>query len=434
MTTDRETRLLNRNNRKTQVSNSQEAQNMSATFTLKGLSKWSIEGLDLTDAAFSKLHSKESKFDIDKKKYDLSAETFKNYTKNLIEKVERIHATRDFTVNITANRSGFILKEYSLILTNVMNANRNERWPSTQPASIVDQSTANKFTDSQIKASVVGAFIHESLTDDAKEQLDADSEYFKVTDLQGNKYFDGPSYFHCIARLVDPDNGHLVAKTKMELRRINVKDYNFDVKKMLADFKNLKTRVSDLGGEYLIDEQFLDLWAAVNTMKEKEFNQFVRELEDQESAKLRADRMSIDKIIRIIGAKQTRMEVKNEWNVMSQEDAMIMALAGMLEQNVTYKIASLKVKAMVKTNPTSKQTTMKVEVQIKKRAGKSRNGRKSLQKMGSPKRKRLMARTIGGVQNVAKEKACGRGTRNRTIKKISKKKPTKNPTIKPSQL
>ena len=51
---------------------------------------------------------------------------------------------------------------------------------------------------------------------------------------------------------------------------------------MLADFKNMKTRVSDLGGEYSIDEQFLDLWAAVNTMKEKEFNRFVRELEDQD--------------------------------------------------------------------------------------------------------------------------------------------------------
>ena len=43
---------------------------MSGTFTLKGLSKWSIEGLDLTDAAFSKLHSKESKLDIEKKKYE----------------------------------------------------------------------------------------------------------------------------------------------------------------------------------------------------------------------------------------------------------------------------------------------------------------------------------------------------------------------------
>ena len=334
MTTEREIRLLNRNIRKSQVSNPQQVQNMTNAFTLKGLSKWSIEGLDLTDAAFSKLHSKESKFDSDKKKYDLSSETFKNFTKDLVEKVERIHATKEFTVNITVTRTGFILKEYSLISTNVMNVNRDERWPSTQPASIVDQSTANKFTDSQIKASVVGAYIHESLTEEAKEQLEADSEYFKVTDLQGNKFFDGPSYFHCIARLVDPDNGHLVAKAKMELRQINVKNYNFDIKKMLADFKNLKTRVSDLGGDYSIDEQFLDLWTGVNTMKEKEFNRFVRELEDQESAKLRANRLSIDEIIRIIGAKQTRMEVKNEWNVMSQEDAMIMALAGMLEQNV----------------------------------------------------------------------------------------------------
>ena len=29
-----------------------------------------------------------------------------------------------------------------------MKVNRDERWPRTQPASIVDQSTANKFTDS----------------------------------------------------------------------------------------------------------------------------------------------------------------------------------------------------------------------------------------------------------------------------------------------
>ena len=156
-----------------------------------------------------------------------------------------------------------------------MKVNRDKRWPSMQPSSIVDQSKANKFTDSQIKVSVVGAYIHESLTEDAKEQLNADSDYFKVMDLEGNKYFDGPSYFHCIAILVDPDNGHLVAKTKMELRKLNAKEFNYDIKKMLVDFKNLKTRVSDLGGEYSRDEQFLDLWAAVNTMKEKEFNRFV---------------------------------------------------------------------------------------------------------------------------------------------------------------
>ena len=85
--TERERRLLDRNFRKSQLSNSQERQNMAGdnTFTLKGLSKWSMEGLDLTDAGFSKLHTKESKFDSENKKYDLGSETFRNYTKNLIK-------------------------------------------------------------------------------------------------------------------------------------------------------------------------------------------------------------------------------------------------------------------------------------------------------------------------------------------------------------
>ena len=39
-----------------------------------------MEGLDLADAGFSRLYLKESKFNSDKKKYDLAAETFKNYT------------------------------------------------------------------------------------------------------------------------------------------------------------------------------------------------------------------------------------------------------------------------------------------------------------------------------------------------------------------
>ena len=68
------------------------------TYVFKGLSKWSKEGLDLADSSFSKLHSSESKFEKDKKKYNLSSETFKLYTENLIEKVEWIHAMEQCTV------------------------------------------------------------------------------------------------------------------------------------------------------------------------------------------------------------------------------------------------------------------------------------------------------------------------------------------------
>ena len=158
-----------------------------------------------------------------------------------------------------------------------------------------------------------------------------DSDLFKVLDTKGNKHLDRSCYFHCIARLVDPDNGHLVAKTKTHLRTLNVKDFGFDVKKMLAEFKNLKTRVADLGGDYSNNDQFLDLWASVRTMQEKEFTRFVRDLQDQEARKPKANRQTIEAIIRDIADKQTRMETENEWNIMSLEDSMIMALAGYIK-------------------------------------------------------------------------------------------------------
>ena len=340
--TERERRLSIRNFRKIQLANSQARQSMSSTtgdtnniqqpaFTFKGLSKWSIVGLDLTDSGFSKLHSKESTFESSKVKYNLEPEKFKNYTKDLIEKVERIHAVADCTVNVGNNINKYVLKEYSSITTEQMTTNREARWPDNAPAAVTDQETADRFTDSQIKTSVLGNYIHESLTEAAKEQLNADCDQFKVTDLAGNKYLDGPSYFHSIARLVDPDNGYLVAKTKACLRNLNIKDFGYDAKKMLAEFKNLKTRVSDLGGDYSTDDQFLDLWTCARTMKEKEFNRYVRQTQDDEARKPKANRASVDEIIRDLTDKQTRMETDREWNVMSPEDTMLMALTGLLD-------------------------------------------------------------------------------------------------------
>ena len=296
-----------------------------ANFTLLGLSKWSKVGLDLSDSGFNKLHSKESIYEKEEKKYNPSSETFKLYTDNLIEKVERVHAIAECTVDINPTKKGYVLKEYSSITNTKMKNRRDEIWPTTIPATVVDQDTAKKFTDAQIKSSVLGAYIHESLDEDSKQQLKAQSNLFKVKDLNDNVYYDGASYFHCIAQLVDPDNGHLVSKVKKQLRHLNVKDLGFDVKKMLAEFKNLITRISDFSGEYSIDDQFLDLWEATSTMKEKEFTRFVKNLEDDESAKQITNRDTIEEVIRKIGAKQTRMETKGEWNAVSQEDAMIMA-------------------------------------------------------------------------------------------------------------
>jgi len=108
------------------------ASNMT-TYVFKGLSKWSKEGLDLADSGFCELHSKESIFEKDKKKYNLSSETFKLYTENLIEKVERIHAMEQCLVDMPSNVKGYVLKKYSSITDAMMNTKRkrNLARPST---------------------------------------------------------------------------------------------------------------------------------------------------------------------------------------------------------------------------------------------------------------------------------------------------------------
>ena len=304
--------------------------NMVNTIAYKSLSKWSIEGLDMSDSGFAKLHDKESKFEDDKKQYDLAADKFKRYVDNPKEKVNRIHAKKTFSIKASTTVTYEVLKHYSTITEAQMTTNRQERWPATRPTHS-NQSEADQYTDEQIKASTIGNYIHESLTEAVREQLRADSASFVVQDHEGNAYYDGPSYFYFIAHLVDPDNGHLVDAAKQELRTLDVKNYGYSVQKMLADFKNLRSRVDELGGTYSSDDQFLDLWQCLKTMREKEFTRFVKQVKDEQAMKDRAARDSVDKIITIICAKQTRMESDKEWNVMSPEDSMVLALVGLLD-------------------------------------------------------------------------------------------------------
>ena len=72
---------------------------------------------------------------------------------------------------------------------------------------------------------------------------------------------------------------------------------------MLADFKNLSTRVTDLEGTLSKDNQLLNLWSACATMREKEFMRCVGELEDREAEKDPKSRDSINNLIKKISAK-----------------------------------------------------------------------------------------------------------------------------------
>ena len=99
--------------------------------------------MDLTDPGFNKLHSKESTFESSKIKYNLEPEKFKNYTKELIEKVERIHAVTDCTINVGNSMNKYLLNEYSSITTEQMTTNREACWPDHAPATVTDQVTAD---------------------------------------------------------------------------------------------------------------------------------------------------------------------------------------------------------------------------------------------------------------------------------------------------
>ena len=315
----------------------QQQQHQAPVIVKKSLSKWASLGLNLSEAGFSKLHANESKFSNDKTKYDLLPEKFETYKNDIIAKINRMHAVEIFTVvDIAENEYRYLPKEYTRISNEDVENVRELRWPEFDPT-FTTQDEADAFTDRQIKASCIGNYINESLTEAARKQLKAQEDFFLVKDVDGNEYFDGPAYFHVLSDVVDPDNAHMIENVRKRLRQLSAKDCGYSVIKMLAEFKLLKQRIDELGGTYDEDDQFLDFWDSLKTMKEKEFTRYVRSEKDSYRKKSRANRGNIDTYIRDFTKKELDMKEDNEWNVMSQEDAMIMALVNTLEKDKGFK-------------------------------------------------------------------------------------------------
>ena len=100
----------------------------------KSLSKWGMRGLDLTDSGFSKLHDKESKFDLSKEtQYNLEPEKFENYKQTLIQKVNRIHALNCMSARDDNGNTYEILKEYTRLTRENIKTAALERWPYADP-------------------------------------------------------------------------------------------------------------------------------------------------------------------------------------------------------------------------------------------------------------------------------------------------------------
>ena len=121
---------------------------------------------------------------------------------------------------------------------------RQSRWKTKEEEEqnpFANQIEANKYTDQQIKSSVVGNYHYESLTNEAKKTLLAEGATFKVKDTEENEYFDGPSLFWKIANIVESDNASSIETMRELLKSLNIKDYNYSVKSTMTEFKLLRT-------------------------------------------------------------------------------------------------------------------------------------------------------------------------------------------------
>ena len=159
------------------------------------------------------------------KKYSLDPESWDKYKEVLKQKVQRMHATQTFSVQDPNQPNVFdLLYEHTQVKEHWLKAERTRRWPDQDPA-FANQEEMDVFTDEQIKASTVGSWIHQSLTETAREQIKAYKDFFEVVDSEMNPHYDGPSYLWKLSEVIDPDNTHMVENVKKELASLNVKDF-----------------------------------------------------------------------------------------------------------------------------------------------------------------------------------------------------------------
>ena len=102
--------------------------------------------------------------------------------------------------------------------------------------------------------------------------------------------------FYYISKIVDPDNDYLIEAVKTKLGELNIKNFGYSARSMIAEFKNLVGGIEDLDGIHSEDEQFLDFGKALKTMKESKSANFVETEHDTWRKQDRANRDPIQLI------------------------------------------------------------------------------------------------------------------------------------------
>jgi hypothetical protein len=309
---------------------------------LLSLNPWEKEGLDiLNDSSLLKQYNWERTFKeldnngVTRPKFDLEPETFNILKGRLILKSERMAMRPVLTLN-TDGASRFLLEQSQLVGRDAIIQYRDTIW-KTDIESFTDQRQYNLFSDHRLKLKVLGDYLEDCLTSGALRELESTKEDWKVTNGDGHVYNDGAVLFWHVANLIKPNNDALIDNAKEKLRKLNVKNFDNSVIKMLTIFENIVNEIAnDLGGEITESEKMTALWKCLETMKDANFSRVVS---DEKRIFRRELNLSKRKTCRELMLDMKREEVNMKaddiWNKPTDDQKTIVALQAFINQTAS---------------------------------------------------------------------------------------------------
>ena len=296
---------------------------------------WQKSGLDLTDSAFSKVHSYEIRFTEKDdsgdslKKFELDELRFEEF-RTLLDKKQNRMAMKTLLQVTENNEILELIDQAQLIQKATMIAHRDSIWNATVDLANQAQAQVNAIYDKQLKCNVFGNWILEALTSSALSKLESTKVEWAV-EKDGEMQVHGPILFWHIVDLVKPNNDTLVQNAKEELVSLNVKNFDHSIKSMLVKFENIITHIKvRLKGEITNDEIISALWKTTETMQDEHFSKVVSDEKRLYRRATAANKKSYSDLIADFKREETDLRGDGKWNK-SNKDAQIRLLTATIE-------------------------------------------------------------------------------------------------------
>ena len=297
---------------------------------------WQKSGLDLTDSAFSKVHSHEIRFTEKDdngdslKKFELDELRFEEF-RTLLDKKQNRMAMKTLLQVTENNQSLELIDQAQLIQKGIiMIAHQDLIWNAYENLNTQTQAEVNEIYDKQLKCNVMGNWILEALSSSALSKLESTKVEWAV-EKNGEMQVHGPLLYWHIVDLMKPNNDTLVQHAKEQLVSLNVKNFNYSIKSMLVKFENIITHIKvRLKGDITNDEIISALWKTTETMQDEYFSKVVSDEKRLYRRATAANKKSYSELIAEFKREETDLRGDGKWNK-SNKDAQIRLLTATLE-------------------------------------------------------------------------------------------------------